>query len=58
MPGAAKANTHLLVLRVKNMWIGTSQGLFLYYEGAFYDISPLATAITGATFDTFSIKIM
>ena len=30
--------------------IGTSQGLFLYYGEDFYDISPLATAISGATF--------
>ena len=32
--------------------IGTSQGLFLYYGESFYDITPLDTAITGATFDT------
>ena len=30
--------------------IGTSQGLFLYYGEDFYDITPLATAITGGTF--------
>ena len=24
----------------------------IYYEGAFYDITPLDTALTGATFDT------
>jgi hypothetical protein len=31
--------------------IGTSQGLFIYYNGQFYDITPLDTAITGADFD-------
>jgi hypothetical protein len=36
----------------KYVAIGSSQGLFLYYEGAFFDITPLDTAITGATFDT------
>ena len=32
--------------------LGTNRGLFIYYEGAFYDITPLDTAITGITFDT------
>jgi hypothetical protein len=32
--------------------LGTNKGLFIYYEGAFYDITPLNTALTGATFDT------
>jgi hypothetical protein len=32
--------------------LGTNKGLFIYYEGAFYDITPLDTAITGITFDT------
>jgi hypothetical protein len=32
--------------------LGTSKGLFIYYEGALYDITPLDTTITGATFDT------
>ena len=31
--------------------LGTNKGLFIYYEGAFYDITPLETAITGITFD-------
>ena len=31
--------------------LGTNKGLFIYYEGAFYDITPLETAITGVTFD-------
>ena len=30
--------------------IGTSKVLLVYYGDAFYDITPLATAITGATF--------
>lgn len=30
--------------------IGTSKALYIYYEDAFYDITPLDTAITGATF--------
>ena len=32
--------------------IGTNKVLIIYYEGAFYDITPLGTAITGCTFDT------
>jgi hypothetical protein len=32
--------------------IGTSQGLFLFYGNAFYDITPLDTAITGCTLTT------
>jgi hypothetical protein len=32
--------------------LGTNRGLFIYYEGGFFDITPLDTAITGATFDT------
>jgi len=30
--------------------IGTHKGLFIYYSNAFYDITPLESAITGATF--------
>ena len=30
--------------------LGTSKALYIYYEDAFYDITPLKTAITGATF--------
>ena len=29
--------------------LGTSKALYIYYEDKFYDITPLATAITGAT---------
>jgi len=32
--------------------LGSNRGLFIYYSGAFYDITPLDTAITGITFDT------
>ena len=32
--------------------LGTSKVLYIYYEGAFYDVTPLATAITGATFSS------
>jgi hypothetical protein len=32
--------------------IGTNKVLVIYYEGAFYDITPLDTAKTGATFTT------
>ena len=30
--------------------IGTDKFLIIYFEGQFFDISPLATAISGATF--------
>jgi len=36
----------------KYVALGTNKGLFIYYEGAFYDITPLDAALTGATFDT------
>ncbi len=29
--------------------LGTSKALYIYYEDKFYDVTPLATAITGAT---------
>ena len=32
--------------------IGTNKVLIIYYEGAFYDITPLGTALTSCTFDT------
>ena len=55
LPGAARAQLAFTSLKgEKYTAIGTSQGLFLYYGEAFYDITPLDTAITGATFDTFS----
>jgi len=30
--------------------LGTSKALYIYYEDQFFDVTPLATAITGATF--------
>ncbi len=32
--------------------IGTNKVLVIYYEGSFYDITPLDTALTSCTFDT------
>jgi len=34
--------------------LGTNKVLAIYYEGSFYDITPLAAVITGATFTTVS----
>jgi len=51
LPGAARAQHAFTSLAgEKYTAIGTSQGLFLYYGEDFYDISPLATAISGCTF--------
>jgi hypothetical protein len=36
----------------KYVALGSQRGLFIYYESAFYDITPLETAQTGGTFDT------
>ena len=53
LPGAARRQLAFSSFKgEKYTAIGTSQGLFLYYGEAFYDITPLDTAITGATFDT------
>jgi hypothetical protein len=38
----------------KYVALGSQRGLFIYYEGAFYDITPLETAQTGGTFTTTS----
>src|SRR6056300_1300033 len=52
LPGAARAQHSFTSLAgEKYAAIGTSQGLFIYYNQQFYDITPLDTAITGATFD-------
>jgi hypothetical protein len=52
LPGAARAqHTWTSLAGEKYAAIGTSQGLFLYYGEAFYDITPLDTAIAGADFD-------
>jgi hypothetical protein len=53
LPGVARAQLSFTSLKGERYSvIGTSQGLFLYYGEAFYDITPLDTAITGADFDT------
>jgi hypothetical protein len=53
LPGVARAQHSWSSLAgEKYSAIGTSQGLFLYYGEDFYDITPLDTAITGATFDS------
>ena len=55
VPGPARAQLSFTSLKGERYSaIGTSQGLFIYYGEQFYDITPLDTAITGATFDTFS----
>jgi hypothetical protein len=52
LPGAARAqHTFTSLAGEKYIAIGTSQGLFLYYNNELYDITPLDTAITGADFD-------
>ena len=53
LPGAARAQVAFSSFAgEKYAAIGTSQGLFLYYGNAFYDITPLDTAITGCTLTT------
>jgi hypothetical protein len=56
LPGVARAQHAFTSLAGERyVAIGTSQGLFLYYEGEFFDISPLDDdVITGATFDATS----
>jgi hypothetical protein len=57
LPGAARAQHAFAAINgEKYVAIGTSQGLFLYYAGEFFDISPLDPdgAITGADFDATS----
>jgi hypothetical protein len=52
LPGAARSqHTFTSLAGEKYAAIGTSQGLFIYYNSQFYDITPLDTAITGADFD-------
>jgi len=60
IPGAARAqHVWTSLAGEKYAAIGTSQGLFLYYGEDFFDITPLDTAITGATFSstTFSATV-
>jgi len=57
LPGVARAqHSFISIAGEKYTAIGTSQGLFLYYNDEFFDISPLDPdgAITGATFDAAS----
>ena len=56
LPGVARAqHAWTSIAGEKYVAIGTSQGLFLYYEGEFFDISPLDdSVITGADFDATS----
>ena len=56
------ANTLIGAAREQFVWadldgrkyaaIGTNKVLVIYYEGAFFDITPLGTALTSCTFDT------
>ena len=51
LPGVARAqHAFVSIAGEKYVAIGTSQGLFLYYNEEFFDISPLDDAITGATY--------
>ena len=51
LPGVARAqHAFTSIAGEKYVAIGTSQGLFLYYNNEFFDISPLDDAITGATY--------
>ena len=51
LPGVARAQHAFVSIKgEKYVAIGTSQGLFLYYNEEFFDISPLDDAITGATY--------
>ena len=54
LPGPARAQLAFTSLQGERYTaIGTSQGLFLYYDEAFYDITPLEAQLSGtATFDT------
>jgi hypothetical protein len=53
LPGVARDIHNWSALDgTKYIAIGTTKGLFLYFEGAFYDISPLGTALTSCTFTT------
>ena len=56
LPGVARAqHAFTSIAGEKYVAIGTSQGLFLYYEGEFYDITPIDNdVITGADFDATS----
>ena len=56
LPGVTRAQ-HAFTSLTGDRYValGTSQGLFLYYEGEFFDITPIDNdVITGATFDATS----
>lgn len=56
LPGVARAQ-HAFTSLTGDRYValGTSQGLFLYYEGEFFDITPIDNdVITGATFSATS----
>jgi len=53
LPGVARAqHTWTAISGEKYAAIGTHKGLFLFYGDAFYDITPLDTAITSCTFSS------
>ena len=55
LPGAARAqHSFSSIDGERYVAIGTSQGLYLYYDEQFFDITPLDTAITGVDFDATS----
>jgi hypothetical protein len=56
LPGAARAqHAFTSIAGERYVAIGTSQGLFIYYEGEFFDITPIDNdVITGADFDATS----
>ena len=55
LPGVARAqHSFSSIDGERYVAIGTSQGLYLYYEEQFFDITPLDTAITGVDFDATS----
>ena len=60
LPGAARAqHAFTSFTGEKYVAIGTSQGLFLYYEGAFYDITPLMMLLLEQLLlILFQVKIM
>jgi hypothetical protein len=57
LPGAARAqHTWAAISGEKYAAIGTHKGLFLFYGDAFYDITPLDTAITSCTFSSTTLS--
>lgn len=56
LPGAARAqHAFTSIAGERYVAIGTSQGLFIYYEGEFFDVTPIDNdVVTGATFTSTS----